>query len=158
MSQHLAVVLLRHLLGDAGVRHIFRCVEYAEREEIRRNGWSPPATLNQPRKLLALAVQEITGSTTTERGVAAAAPAVSASARGSAEVPRAKTPAGWSQIEWTPTREAAEMLGCTDRNVRDLCARGVFVTARRDTGGSWFVDRTELLERVERRDDEGGAL
>lgn len=46
------------------------------------------------------------------------------------------------------------MLGCTDRNVRDLCARGVFATARRDAGGAWVIDRTELLER---RDEEARA-
>jgi hypothetical protein len=46
-------------------------------------------------------------------------------------------------------REAASMLGCSDRNVRSLLAREVLTTGRR-LAGSWVVERAEVLARVER--------
>lgn len=43
-------------------------------------------------------------------------------------------------------REAARMLGTRERNVRDLCSRDVFLTARKTPRG-WRVERAEVLER-----------
>lgn len=50
------------------------------------------------------------------------------------------------------TREAADLMARTDRDVRALCARGTLGTARR-TNGRWLMQRTEILELIERRAD-----
>lgn len=47
-------------------------------------------------------------------------------------------------------REAAVMTNTSERNVRALCARQTFVTARR-VGGRWVVDRADVLGYLERK-------
>jgi hypothetical protein len=46
------------------------------------------------------------------------------------------------------TREAAELLGCQPRNVRDLAARGVFATAEQGHQRRWAINRAEVLARA----------
>lgn len=43
--------------------------------------------------------------------------------------------------------QAAYLLGITPRGVRDLCARGVFETARRRQAG-WLIERAEVVARA----------
>lgn len=43
--------------------------------------------------------------------------------------------------------QAAELLGCSARNVRALCSREVFETAQRTRAG-WEIERTEVQERA----------
>jgi hypothetical protein len=46
--------------------------------------------------------------------------------------------------------EASVLLGCEKRNVRDLCGRGVFASARR-VGGRWVMERVEVELRAMRK-------
>lgn len=48
------------------------------------------------------------------------------------------------------TADAAELLRCTERNVRDLCRRGVFATAVRHRSG-WEIATAEVLDRANLR-------
>lgn len=68
---------------------------------------------------------------------------------GSAEVPLepAMPPSG--QDDSIDVKEAAVLLHCTSRNVRDLCCRGQIESARR-VAGRWVMDRAEILGRTTR--------
>lgn len=52
-------------------------------------------------------------------------------------------------MDLVDTKEMAQMLGCGERNARDLCVRQVFSTGRL-VAGRWFAERAEVLARVER--------
>lgn len=56
-------------------------------------------------------------------------------------------PSGSETGDRLGTAEAAVLLSCTSRNVRDLCLRGVFATAVRHRR-VWWIARAEVLERV----------
>ncbi len=84
-----------------------------------------------------------------------AAVAEASAACGSAEVPqrpaREHSPTVGSVVgDRLGTAEAAELLGCGERNVRDLCSRGVFATAVRHRR-SWVIARAEVLGRADLR-------
>ncbi len=132
MTADLGPLLLVHLLGADGVRHVHRCVEVAVDQAWRRDGVRPPRSLDGARALLA---------------AAAGLPAGEAAENRRAEVPLRPDLAASGSTEWIGTTEVARMLGCTGRNVRDLCERGALATARR-RGGRWAVDRLEVAERA----------
>ncbi len=71
-----------------------------------------------------------------------------ASATGSPALPPLAVAAPLTVMDTISVPAAAQLLGCTDRNVRDLCARGV-LTGTRD-GGRWHVDRVEVHARANR--------
>jgi hypothetical protein len=66
---------------------------------------------------------------------------------GSAAVPFEADGAASSPEDLIDVREAAVLLGCKVRNVRDLCGRGVFGSARL-LSGRWAVDRVEVESRA----------
>ncbi len=65
---------------------------------------------------------------------------------GSPAVPPAADPARSALLDPVSVQEAAEMLRCQPRNVRDLCARGAFPSARR-VDGRWLLERADVLDR-----------
>lgn len=69
--------------------------------------------------------------------------------RGSAEVPPASAVPPSAQDDSIDAKEAAVLLHCTSRNVRDLCCRGQIESARR-VAGRWVMDRAEILSRTVR--------
>jgi excisionase family DNA binding protein len=141
----LQVLILRQVLGDRGVLYIARCVAFAEDQTRRQHGYGPPASLLPARALLATAAREV--DATPMPLASANAVSTRTEANGSAEVPSARRRAKFSPVEWITPQEAAEMLGCSDRNVRDLCARGALESAQRK-GSRWLVDRAEISARV----------
>lgn len=112
------------LLGGRGTRVVAAALALAERIAAR-DGIAPPADW--------VAVR--------------AAVTAAASDSGSAEVPAPPVVAASRVVVMDPvsTVEAAEMLGCTARNVRDLCARGAFAASR--LGGRWVLEREEVTAR-----------
>lgn len=44
---------------------------------------------------------------------------------------------------------AADVLGCTDQHVRDLCRRGELVAVRK--GRRWYIDADSVRRRAGRR-------
>ncbi len=111
-----------------------RWVEMALRAALvsqRRNGLpSPPAAVALYRAL----------HTATSR--------LQASASGSAELPPLTVAGTLTVMDTIPTSVAARLLGCSARNVRDLCSRGVLTGTR--AGGRWHVDRVEVQARATR--------
>ena len=81
--------------------------------------------------------------------MAVAATRTRASAIGSRKLPIATLPASLCHIDPVATKEAAQMLGTTARNVVDLIDRGAFPSARK-VAGCWQIERAEVLARVER--------
>lgn len=73
----------------------------------------------------------------------------STAAPGSAAVPQLDVSA-WSSQDLVDTKEAAAMLGCQARNVRDLCSRGVFESGRQ-IAGRLLLQRVEIEAEVHRR-------
>lgn len=71
-----------------------------------------------------------------------------ASGCGSAELPPLAVAGSSTGMDTMTAPAAARLLGCTDRNVRDLCARGVLTGTR--AGGRWHVDRVEVQARATR--------
>lgn len=63
------------------------------------------------------------------------------------EVQSFKRPPGRVAVDPIGTVEAADLLGCQPRNVRDLCRRGVFVSAAQ-LGRSWTIERAEIELRA----------
>lgn len=85
-----------------------------------------------------------------QRVIDQAAAEVRAAGSGSAAVPQLPTlePVAEPEAqEPISTAAAAKILGCKERNVRDLCARGRFVSARRRSG-RWVIDRAEVAVRL----------
>jgi len=68
---------------------------------------------------------------------------------GSAEVPQLADPSWSPQDDVIDTREAAQLLGCGERNVRDLRSRGVL--EGRLVAGRLVFDRAEVAAEVLRR-------
>ena len=120
------------LLHRDGVRY----AEYAMRAALasqRRNGLpSPPNAVALYRAL----------HTATGR--------LHASATGSPELPPLAVAGSSTVMDTISAPAAARLLGCTARNVRDLCARGVLTGTR--AGGRWHVDRVEVQARLSTRD------
>jgi excisionase family DNA binding protein len=79
---------------------------------------------------------------------AASAPLPTA-AHNAAALPRIAESAS-SSADLIDTREAARLLGCRPRNVRDLCHRGALESSTKH-GGHWRVDRLEVEALVCRR-------
>ncbi|WP_369053899.1 MerR family transcriptional regulator [Kineococcus terrestris] len=69
--------------------------------------------------------------------------------RGSAEVPQLEQPSPLRQ-DLIETKEAARMLGCTPRNVRDLAQRGVLDSGRQ-VAGRLLLERTEVAALAQHR-------
>ncbi|MEV8510835.1 hypothetical protein [Dactylosporangium sp. NPDC051484] len=121
------------LLGPAGTLMFWRALVTAE-TAARRDGIRAPADVAAVRRLLEVAARD-------------ARSAVS----GSTEVP---PPADLARFETTSgvrldpigTGEAASLLGCGQRNVRDLCRREVFASAQ-CRSGVWTIERDEVLAR-----------
>src|SRR4051794_27375488 len=73
---------------------------------------------------------------------------------GSAAVPWADGSSSLGQ-DLIDTQEAARMLGCKPRNVRDLRKRGVLRSGRL-VGDRWLIERVEVLAEVHRRAEARG--
>jgi hypothetical protein len=80
--------------------------------------------------------------------------AVAGSGSGTAVLPlrhggggSAPSPTSVVMVDPVNTSEAAEMLGCTARNVRGLCRRGAFESAGH-RGSGWVMERVEVLARA----------
>ncbi|MGX7681344.1 helix-turn-helix domain-containing protein [Jatrophihabitans sp. DSM 45814] len=73
------------------------------------------------------------------------------SAHGSAEVPHVLDLQESLSDNAISTEEARKMLGCTERNVRDLCKRGVLESARL-IDGRWRIDRAEVHGRARKQE------
>jgi hypothetical protein len=99
----------------------------------RRDGVEPRARVGELLDLLRAATAQVAS----DAGV-------------SASVTSERGGAGSVLLDPVPALEAAKMLGCTAHNVRDLCRRGGFASARR-LGGSWLVERDEVTAEVARR-------
>jgi len=125
------------LVGPIGVLRIAAALAASVEVTSRLDGIRPPAVVVGLRELFD----------------AAAAEARRAAASGSAELPRSAAPSSSGAstapvvVDPVGTAEAAELLGCTTRNVRDLCRRGVFETAAVLAGG-WVVSRREVEARL----------
>ncbi len=72
-------------------------------------------------------------------------------AAGSAALPQLDD-ASWSSQDLIDTQEAAVMLGCKPRNVRDLHGRGVLESGR-VVGGRLLLERAEVLAEAHRRQE-----
>lgn len=81
---------------------------------------------------------------------ARAAEVVETSASGSRHMPPEVELSQSAHDEPIGADEAAGLLGCSRRNVRDLCVRGSIVTARK-VGSHWFMDRAEIVGRLMER-------
>lgn len=125
----------RVLLGGSALLDVVRALEAAQRITAR-DGYRPSP---QWRELLSLLRAELGEST---------------SRVGSAEVPQLAEVSAWSQ-ETVSTAQAAELLGCGARNVRDLAARGVLT--RRLLGGRMRFDRDEIVAEQLRRSERGAT-
>jgi hypothetical protein len=53
-------------------------------------------------------------------------------------------------VDPVSAEQAAELLGCSSRNVRGLCSREVFETAQRTRAG-WEIERAEVQGRARQR-------
>ncbi len=113
------------LLGAEGVR-LVRTALVALQRSLARDGIGMPTASR-----LLLAVLDQSAAT---------------AGLGSAAVPLVADPAPSVLLDPVSVREVAEMLHCQPRNVRDLCARGAFPSARR-LDGRWLVERSDVLER-----------
>jgi hypothetical protein len=85
-----------------------------------------------------------------------AAAVVRAAGPGSTAVPQLPPPLDdeCDHGEGMSTGKVAQLLGCKERNVRDLCARGRFVTARR-LHGRWLIGSVEVSARLDARRHHG---
>lgn len=83
------------------------------------------------------------------RDAAGAASLIRTAAGGRSAVPIEPDRSSSALIDPVGTKEASQMLGCKERNVRDLQARGHFPSARQ-VGGRWQYERAEVLARIER--------
>jgi hypothetical protein len=72
-----------------------------------------------------------------------------ASGCGTSEVPREPTSALLLVQDLIDVATAAEILGCSQRYVRELCT-GSLESARR-VGSRWLIDRAEILGRTTER-------
>jgi hypothetical protein len=121
------------LLSGSALLEVVRALSTAQLV-ARRDGISPHAGWRWIHAELAAEAACITSTT---------------AARGSAAVPHPGDPA-LSCTDLVDTKEAAQMLDCQPRNVRDLCSRGVLDTARM-VGGRLLIERLEVEAEVTRR-------
>lgn len=49
---------------------------------------------------------------------------------------------------WVTTRDAARIMGCTERHVRRLANKGTFASARMGPAGHWLVDPADVLRHA----------
>ncbi len=124
------------LVGPRGSRRLLSAVYVLAEVEERRNG-ATPADLLTLRAALEVAAEQARRNTA-EAAEYRAWPAMSSPRRSSSST------VGAGSIG---TREAARLLGCTDRNVRALCRRGVFDSAVR-RAGTWWMERSEVAARI----------
>ncbi|MGD9996970.1 MAG: helix-turn-helix domain-containing protein [Ilumatobacteraceae bacterium] len=111
-----------------------RAIASAVRTEIRRNGGRADVDLfDVLGELEACAKQWATPTT----AVATAA----------ACVPDCRS----ESIERCTVHEAAELIGCRERNVRDLIARAVLPAERATKGRGWLIDRRAVVAYAEQR-------
>lgn len=122
------------LLGPLGVLLLFRALVSAERAATR-DGISAPRDVATLRGVLA-GVYDIARSSASGRSEVPPPAALATSAEPSSV-----------QVDPIGTTEAASLLGCSSRNTRDLCRRGVFASAR-CRSGVWSIERDEVLARL----------
>lgn len=91
-----------------------------------------------------------------ERAGAAWADARRTSDLGSAELPEASEAAGSVEMETCSTAVAAELLGVSDRQVRNLIDAGSLPAARE--GRAWRVDRAFVSDLAQRRSSVSGVV
>jgi hypothetical protein len=124
------------LVHPAAAGVVSRALAAAEQLQ-RRDGYLPPADFALLVEVFAVATQEQRSSTA-----------------GRSEVPRQRPSAESAPsvrmvlADPVTAEQAAEILGCTSRNVRDLCSRGVFESAQRNRSG-WEIERAEVAERLQ---------
>lgn len=119
------------LLGPDGVRRVLYALHAAQRVS-RVDGIEPPAEQRRLRSTLAAVLDGFRS----EHAELPFPPVMRASEASSSE---------WADPIGTSV--AATLLGCTDRNVRSLCGRGVFDTAG-VRAGQWVIERAEVLQRA----------
>lgn len=122
------------LLGPLGVLMLNRALVTAERTAAR-DGISAPREVATLRGVLA-GVYEAARSSASGRSEVPPPGALAASAAPSTV-----------RVDPIGTSEAASLLNCSTRNVRDLCRRGVFASAQ-CRSRRWEVERDEVLARV----------
>ncbi|MCU1668048.1 MAG: DNA-binding protein [Blastococcus sp.] len=120
------------LLGGSALLDVVRALQAAQRV-TQRDGIAAP---ERWRGLLA-------------QLLSAAADAPATAPPGSAAVPQPDH-SSWLPGDLVDTKEAAEMLGCKPRNVRDLNARGALESGRL-VGGRLLLERTEIEAELRRR-------
>lgn len=121
------------LLGGSALLDVVRALSAAQ-QVARRDGISPNARWRWLQDQLLAEAASIPGAT---------APP------GSAAVPQVADSAGLPQ-DLIDTKEAAQMLACKPRNVRDLHARGVLESGRL-VAGRLLLERAEVAAEVHRR-------
>jgi len=127
----------RVLLGGSALLDVVRALEAAQRVTAR-DGYHPNL---QWRALLSLLRAELDEAT---------------ARAGSEGVPQPAEVSAWSvEPETVSTAQAAEILGCGPRNVRDLAARGVL--SGRLFGGRMTFDRDEIVAEQLRRSERGAT-
>lgn len=119
------------LLSGATVADVGRALRLAQRTAARDGIGLSPLT----RRLLAAVDEALSRQ--------------AATATGTPELPAPPVVAPLTD-DVIGTGEAAALMNRTDRNVRDLCARGSLVTARW-ARGRWSIDRAEVADLIERR-------
>lgn len=125
----------RVLLGGPALADVVRALEAAQ-HVTRANGYGPPPRWRWLLEQLRTAARES----------AVTAPAEQLPQ----EVPHTAAAPPSSTSQWIGTREAASVLGCGERNVRDLALRGVLETARRERG-RLLLDLDEVQAEAHRR-------
>lgn len=111
--------------------------------------WTAMAVLREAQALRRNGVRDPDAEAIAAAWTEAARRLRSPSAVGSAEVPREAEPAWSGFIDGITTQEAAEMLGISDRAVREQCDTSLG-TARK-IAGRWLIERGEILARAERK-------
>lgn len=127
------------LVGPEGARRLLWAMRAAE-QVTRRDGIAPPADYVTLRQVIEAAVWEIQSAASGRSEVPPPADLASSRASSSSFLATWVDPVG--------TSEAAAILGCGTRNVRDLCERGVFETAG-VRASQWWVERAEVARRAQ---------
>lgn len=128
------------LVAPSAAGVIARALAAAE-NQTRVNGYPPPPDFTCLMAVFAHAVAE----------------QQTPAAPGRSEVPRQREVAASAVsvrmvlADPVSAEQAAAQLGCTARNVRDLCARGSFETAQRSRAG-WEIERAEVADRAKAQD------
>jgi hypothetical protein len=125
------------LIGPAGALYLARALAAAQ-PTFRHNGTHPPADYSLLRRAVDQAACE---------AYALANGTVDHASSGSTEFRTAADRAGSGRSDYIGTREAAGILGCSERYVRTMCRNGAFSTARR-RGRRWDLARPEVAART----------